>query len=83
VVDEAVLLRLMRGEPAVAVGVELDLLDRLAGVERLELGQLLLQQEALLGLDLDVGRRAAEIALAFWSRTSEPRKMIRSLSSRW
>ena len=33
VVDEAVLLRLLGGEPAVAVGVLLDLLDRLAGVE--------------------------------------------------
>src|SRR6516165_2536032 len=34
VVDEAVLLGLLRGEPAVTVGVLLDLLDVLAGVER-------------------------------------------------
>jgi hypothetical protein len=33
VVDEAVVLGLLRREPAVPVGVLLDLLDRLAGVE--------------------------------------------------
>ena len=39
-VDEAVLLGLLGGEPAVAVGVALDLLDGLAGVLGDELGHL-------------------------------------------
>ena len=39
VVDEAVVLGLLGGEPAVAVGVGLDLLERLAGVEGDALGE--------------------------------------------
>ncbi len=35
-VDEAVLHRLLRGEPAVAVGVDGDLLHGLTGVQRLQ-----------------------------------------------
>ena len=57
-VDEAVLERLVGGEPAVAVGVVLDLLDGLAGVLGDQLEQDLLDVERLLGLDLDVGGRA-------------------------
>ena len=51
-----------RAEPAVAVGVLLDLLDRLAGVLGDEARHLLLDVEHLLGLDLDVGGRAADAA---------------------
>src|SRR6059058_3592206 len=60
VVDEAVFLGLVSREPAVAVGVLLDLLDRLAGVEGDPLLQDLLRVEHLLGLDRDVTRGAAE-----------------------
>src|SRR4051794_1942149 len=62
VVDEAVLLRLLRGEPAVPVGVALDGVDGLAAVGRDQLGHLPLDVQDLLGLDLDVGRRAADAA---------------------
>ena len=55
-------LACVRREPPVAVGVDLDLLERLAGVVGLQLVELLLEQQALLGLDLDVGRRAADAA---------------------
>ena len=34
-------------------------------------------------LGVDSSSICAQIALAFWSRTSEPRKMIRSWSRRW
>jgi len=61
-VDEAVVAGLARREPAVAVGVLLDLLDRLAGVVRGPLEQRLLDVQHLLGLDLDVGRGAADAA---------------------
>src|SRR3954462_6862725 len=60
VVDEAIVLGLVRGEPAVAVGVLLDLLDRLTGVEGDPLLQDLLRVEHLLGLDRDVARGATE-----------------------
>src|SRR5919112_5538958 len=53
VVDEAVVLGLLRGEPAVAVGVLLDLLHRLSGVERDPLLHDALGVEHLLGLDRD------------------------------
>src|SRR3546814_18147379 len=46
-VDQAVFQGLQRGEPAVAVRVALDLLDRAAGVLGDELAQLLLEQQAL------------------------------------
>src|SRR5699024_10522485 len=62
VVDEAVLLGLGRREPAVAVGVGLDLLHALPGVLGDELGHLLLDVQHLLGLDLDVGGGAADPA---------------------
>src|SRR5712691_3269110 len=52
-----------RCEPAVPVGVGLDLLDGLAGVHRGALGQGALEVEDLLGLDPDVGRRAADPAV--------------------
>src|SRR3954451_12017186 len=60
VVDEAVLEGLGRGEPPVAVGVLLDLLDRLPGVLRLELVELLLGAAEQVRLDGDVGRGAAD-----------------------
>src|SRR6059058_4774545 len=60
VIHEAVVLRLVGGEPAVPVGVLLDLLDRLAGVEGDPLLQDLLGVEHLLGLDGDVTRRSPE-----------------------
>src|SRR3954451_9357072 len=62
VVDEAVFLGLVSREPAVAVGVLLDLLDRLAGVEGDPLLQDLFRVEHLLGLDRYVTRGAAEAA---------------------
>src|SRR5579884_3200552 len=55
-VDEPVLAGFFGGEPAVAVGVELDALDGLAGVEGDALGHHALQVDDLLGLDGDVGR---------------------------
>src|SRR4051812_19105160 len=62
VVDEPVLLGLLRREPAVPVGVLVDLLEGLAGV----VGDALLQHPPgvhhLLGLDRDVGRRTADAA---------------------
>ena len=61
-VDEAVVLRLVGREPPVAVGVELDLLQGLAGVLADEVEQHLLDIEGLLGLDLDVGGRSSETA---------------------
>ena len=60
VVDEAVLLGLLRGEPAVAVGVGLDLLDRLAGVQAISSAISRLAGVNMLGLDGDVGRGAAD-----------------------
>src|SRR3954468_21938461 len=57
VVDEAVLLGLPCGEPAVPVGIGLDLLERLAGVLADQLEQHLLDVKGLLSLDLDVGGR--------------------------
>src|SRR3954452_11823633 len=60
VVDEPVLEGLLRGEPAVAVGVLLDLLDRLPGVRRLELVELRLRPPEQVGLDGDVRRRATD-----------------------
>ena len=60
-VDEAVLPGLLGGEPAVAVGVGLDALDRLAGVEGDALGHHPLQVDDLLGLDGDVGRLALHL----------------------
>src|SRR3954454_15626213 len=62
VVDEAVVLGLVGGEPAVAVGVLLYLLDGLPGVEGDPLLQDLLGVEHLLSLDRDVTRGAAETA---------------------
>src|SRR4051812_21662000 len=62
VVDEAVVLGLFGREPAVAVGVLLDLLDRLAGVEGDALLHRALRVEHLLGLDGDVGRGATDAA---------------------
>src|SRR3954451_10740206 len=52
VVDEAVLLGRLGGEPAVAVRVVLDLLERLAGVLGDQLEQQRLQVQRLLGLIL-------------------------------
>src|SRR5450756_1494520 len=59
-VDEAVLPGLLRGEPAVPVGVLLDLLDGLAGVEGEPLLHGPLGVEHLLGLDGNVGGGAAQ-----------------------
>src|SRR6266508_260436 len=61
-VDEAIVARLFGGEPAVAVGVGLDLGRRLSGVERHPLLEHPLGVEHLLGLDRDVGRGAADHA---------------------
>src|SRR3954463_3073969 len=62
IVDEAVLLGLLGGEPAVPVGVSLDLLERLSGVLADQVEQHLLDVQRLLRLDLDVGGRAAHAA---------------------
>src|SRR5690606_41538375 len=62
VVDEAVFLRLVGGEPPVAVGVTLDLVDGLAGLLGDQAGHLLLDVQHLLGLDLDVRGRATDAA---------------------
>src|SRR4051794_18765395 len=62
IVDEAVLLGLLGGEPAVPVGVSLDLLERLSGVLADQLEQHLLDVQRLLRLDLDVGGGAAHAA---------------------
>src|SRR5664280_11231 len=59
-VDEAVLPGLLRSEPAVPVGVLLDLLDGLAGVEGEPLLHGPLGVEHLLGLDGNVGGGAAQ-----------------------
>src|SRR3954462_11444880 len=59
IVDEAVLLGLLGGEPAVPVGVSLDLLKRLSGVLADQLEQHLLDWHGLLRLDLVVGGGAA------------------------
>jgi len=55
VVHEAVVPGLLRAHPVVAVGVVLDLVDALVGVEGQDLVEPLLQPHDLLGLDLDVG----------------------------
>ena len=60
VVDEAVVLRLLRGEPAVAVEVGGDPLDGLAGVLGDQLGHLTLVPAEQLRLDGDVRLRAAD-----------------------
>ena len=57
-VDEAVLAGLFGGEPAVAVRVGLNPLERLPGVEGDALGHHPLEVDDLLGLDRDVGRLA-------------------------
>ena len=62
-VDEAVFLGLDRGQVAVALGVLGDPLDRLAGVLGEDLVDVLLAVEDLLGLDLDVGDLAADLAV--------------------
>src|SRR5690606_13673170 len=62
VVDEAVLERLGGGEPAVAVGVAVDLVDGLAGLLRGDLGEHALHVEDELGVDPDVGGGAADAA---------------------
>src|SRR4029453_5058489 len=60
VVDEAVVLGLLRGEPPVAVGIGLDLVQGLTGVlgdQPLHRG---LDVQRLLGLDPDVAGRTAQ-----------------------
>src|SRR5882757_243580 len=59
-VQQPVLLGLLCGEPAVAVGVLGDLLEGLSGVLGDQLGHPALGVQQLLGLDLDVGGGAAE-----------------------
>src|SRR4051812_44647010 len=60
VVDEAVLAGLLGGEPAVAVGVALDLLDALPGVLGLQVVDVPLEAPQHVGLDGDVGLRAPD-----------------------
>src|SRR3546814_17032060 len=80
-VDQAVFQGLQRGEPAVAVRVALDLLDRAAGVLGDELAQLLLEQQALLGLDLDVRGRTADAARSEERRVGK--ESVGTCRSRW
>ena len=61
-VDEAVVACVFGGEPTVAVGVALDLVELLAGVARDQLEEDLADVERLLRLNLDVGGRAAHAA---------------------
>src|SRR5690606_22621582 len=63
VVDESVLEGLLGGEPAVAVTVEVDLLDALARLRRGDLGEALLHRQDELRLRLDVAGRTAEAAV--------------------
>src|SRR5712691_2564799 len=56
VVDQSVLLRRIRREEVVALGVLRDLLDLLSGVARKDLVELLAGAQDLLGVDLDVAR---------------------------
>src|SRR5712691_2017535 len=58
VVDEAVLLRGIRREEVVALGVLCDLLDLLSGVAREDLVELLARAQDFLGMNLDVARLA-------------------------
>src|SRR3954452_21871669 len=62
-VHEAVGLSLLRREPAVAVGLLLDPLDELTGVPRDQGLHVVLGVDHLLGLDGDIGRRAADAAV--------------------
>ena len=62
VVDEAVLECFGRGEPPVAVGIGLDLLDRLAGVFGDQVRHRALDVQGLYGLNANVGRGAAQPA---------------------
>src|SRR5687767_3012009 len=62
-VDDAVVTRLLGGEPAVAVGIRLDAIDGLAGVEGDALGHRPLQADDLLGLDGDIGGLALNPAV--------------------
>src|SRR5882724_4250634 len=57
-IDDPIVLRLLRGHEKVAVRVVLDLIHRLAGVIDEDAVQLLAHPEDLLGLDVDVGRLA-------------------------
>ena len=61
-VDEAVFEGFLGGEPAVAIGVGLDALDRLAGELGVQPEHLLLDDRELLGLDGDVGRATGDTA---------------------
>src|SRR5258706_10587761 len=61
-VDEPVVLGLLGGEPAVAVGVRLDLLPGLSGVERHPLLEHALGVEHLLGLDRDISGGTTDAA---------------------
>src|SRR5687768_718101 len=63
VVDEAVLECFLRGEPAVAVAVLVDLLHRLAGLGGRDLGEAVLHRDDELSLRLDVAGRSAEAAV--------------------
>ena len=63
-VDQAVALRLGGREPAVALELALDALERLARVLAEQLEQLRAVVQDLSRLDLDVGRRAAAAAAA-------------------
>src|SRR5699024_7865348 len=60
VVDEAVVHRLLGGEPTVAVGVAVDLLHRLAGLLGGEFCHDLLHVQDEFRVDLDVGRGTAD-----------------------
>src|SRR5215211_3866368 len=75
-VDQAVLARLLGGEPAVTVGVGLDLLDGLAGVEGDPLLHETLGVEHLLGLDRDVARRTADAARGLVHHDARVRKGV-------
>src|SRR5215210_7783860 len=61
-VDEVVLLRLVRAHEVVALGVLRDLLDALASVLGDDLVEPAAYVDDLLGVDLDVRRRALEAA---------------------
>ncbi len=54
------------GEPAIAIRIGLDLFERLAGVERDALGELLLHEADLLGLDRDVRGLALHPPIKGW-----------------
>lgn len=65
-VDQAVFQRLLRCHEVIALGILLDGLQRLTGVLREDLVELLLGVQDVLGVDLDIGRLTLRAAGGWW-----------------